>query len=158
MPQPEILRYATFLHSEQALPRRPRAHTVPIHGAARLARAEDLSLLLRPAESRTRTTPIASFSPLLEGPDGALAPAYDETLHLSEELRSRHLLAVGITGSGKTTRVLQKLLAADIRDRRPSLVVLDVKVEMYSWLQRCACRVAMGWISSKSQWISSGVG
>lgn len=71
-----------------------------------------------------RTDTILPLAPaIVTGPDGRLQVDYDRlALSLSSTRRDAHTVVWGITGSGKSTRGLQNLLAADLRD--PDRVVI----------------------------------
>jgi type IV secretory pathway TraG/TraD family ATPase VirD4 len=116
-----------FWFDEENTPWRPRRLRRGIYGTARLARRADLEPLLAPAGDGP-CSGLPFYAALVEaGADGAdLEPILWGALHLPDEVRGRHLLAVGQTGCGKTTRLVYPLLAADLAQRR-TVIAVDAK-------------------------------
>lgn len=98
---------------------------------AHLAREWDLGRMLHPRPEE-RATPIPGTTPIVEiTEDGSeLEYLFDRTLHLPREVRRRHVLFVGPTGCGKTTRSILPLIRGDIADPELTVVVLDTKGEL----------------------------
>jgi hypothetical protein len=116
-----------FWFNEDNMPWRPARPRRGMYGSARLARRADLAhLLQRPTSALASELPL--YAALVEAtPDGGtLEPIVYPSLWLPEDLRTRHLLAVGQTGCGKTTRLIYPLLASDIAQRR-TVVAFDAK-------------------------------
>lgn len=129
-----------FLRDDAAIPRRPRRSRRTTYGDARLARASDLAHVLRPSGD-PHDTHLHHFTPLVESDDDiGLAPLFLRELTLTEELLSRHLLLVGQTGCGKTQRAILPLIASQLRDPARSMVVFDVKGELYEPIDELARR------------------
>ncbi len=132
---------AEFLHSHDALPPRPRPFAAPVHGAARWADKDDLQELLVADPSDPHVTILDGFAPIVTDPNPlGVAALYGRRMHLGEERLGRHLLAIGQTGTGKTTGLVLPMIAAQLRDRRRSLVVFDVKGELSAPIDEIARR------------------
>ncbi|MEM9801712.1 MAG: type IV secretory system conjugative DNA transfer family protein [Planctomycetota bacterium] len=110
--------------------RAPRALECDPDGA-RLAREWDLRPMLHP-RPEDRATPIPGASPLVEvAEDGsALEPLFGRTLHVPRDVRRRHMLVVGPTGCGKTTRAILPLLRGDLADPDLTVIAIDTKGEL----------------------------
>ena len=130
---------AAFLHSESALPPRPTPAPDPIHGAARFAFERELEPWLAPSGARHDTT-IPGFAPLATDENGRFRASYNRTLHVPEDILSRHLLVDGQTGSGKTTGVLLPIATSHVRDLERSVVVFDAKNELRGPIDEVARR------------------
>jgi type IV secretory pathway TraG/TraD family ATPase VirD4 len=107
--------------------------------------------LLEPPPSGRPCSGLPLYAALVEsGADGtALEPILWRSLHLPEEVRTRHLLAVGQTGCGKTTRLVYPLLAGDLAQQR-TVIAVDAKgqkllplVERLAAHHRPGCRVRL---------------
>jgi hypothetical protein len=119
--------HGAFWFNEDNTPWRPARPRRAMFGGARLARREDLAALLKP-EPGELLSELPLYAALVESaPDGAaLEPIVYPSLWLPEELRTRHLLAIGQTGCGKTTRLIYPLLASDLAQRR-AVIAFDAK-------------------------------
>jgi hypothetical protein len=116
-----------FWFNEDNMPWRPARPRRGLYGTARLARRSDLADLLQP-RGGVLASELPLYAALVEAtPDGGtLEPIVYSSLWLPEELRTRHLLAVGQTGCGKTTRLIYPLLASDLSQRR-TIIAFDAK-------------------------------
>jgi len=112
-------------------PERPARVEGGTHGSWGLASEPDLAKVVD-AKAEPFQTRVPGVSPLVEvTPDGSeLAIRRNRDLTLSAELRCRHILAVGPTGSGKSTSCILPILASDLRDPGRSVVVLDTTGEL----------------------------
>ncbi|MBK8976580.1 MAG: type IV secretory system conjugative DNA transfer family protein [Planctomycetes bacterium] len=141
--QPELFwLQPEFLRSPDALPVRPPAHPIPIHGSAHLARREDLLPLTRPS-GLPHDTVLHHACPIHVGRDGKVDALWSVALHFGEELMCRHVLGIGRTGCGKTTELILPLAASQIQDPERTVVLFDVKGELagsYDELARLAGR------------------
>ncbi|MEZ5979991.1 MAG: type IV secretory system conjugative DNA transfer family protein [Planctomycetota bacterium] len=137
-----LLRTPAFLHSSAAVPLRPRRSHECSHGAARLADRDELLAANEQALQDPHATFLAGASPIVEVPGGrgAVEPLYCAGIALSEEARNAHVLAVGTTGTGKTTRVLLPLIANDIQDESRTVVVTDVKGNLLPFVSELMAR------------------
>jgi hypothetical protein len=117
-----------FWFNEDNMPWRPARPRRGMFGSARLARRDDLAPLLQGGAGPTLRSELPLYAALVEasGDGGTLEPIVYPSLWLPEELRTRHLLAIGQTGCGKTTRLIYPLLANDIGQRR-AIVAFDAK-------------------------------
>lgn len=109
------------------LPERP--HRINPHDSARLAKIDDLKpLITRPvAWAGQASLPFAKL--IVEAkPDGSKLALFEtEGIFFDQEARSRHILTVGPTGSGKTTRLILPLLKSDLANPDKGVVVIDGK-------------------------------
>ncbi len=128
---------AAFLNSQAALPRRPRRHESSAHGAARLAREEDLRRWLSAPAGDAHATALGRLSPLVESSaDGStLEVLWHRALVFPEIERNRHLLVVSQPGGGKTQGFVLPLLWSDLQDRERTIVVFDAKGEILPFLR-----------------------
>ncbi len=125
------------------LPRRPRRIRSGIYGRARLASARDLEPLLGRGPEEAGGLRFPGVTLLVEdSADGArMAPLLHRDLRFPASLREKHLLAVGGTGCGKTTRLILPQLAADVADPRRAIIALDAKGGVfYDYLRNLARR------------------
>ncbi len=127
-PAHDVTDRAAFWFDEHNKPWRPARPRRGIHGTARLARRADLADLLDPPRDDRPRSELPLYAALVEAsPDGAvLEPLVYRSLHLPEELRTRHILAIGQTGCGKTTRLIYPLLASDLMQKR-TVIAFDAK-------------------------------
>lgn len=132
-----------FLYSREALPERPRRPHDCVHGAAHLAKENDLDRFLTRPAFDPHVTWLARASPLVEvTADGAeLKPLFFRTLYFAEEVRNRHILVVGQPGSGKTMGIVMPLLYSDLTDTERSLIVFDAKGEMLPFVIQAAAKL-----------------
>jgi hypothetical protein len=119
---------ADFWFNEDNTPWRPSRPRRGLFGSARLARREDLAGFLEPVDNGRPRSKLPLYAALVESSadGGTLEPILYPSLSLPEDLRTRHLLAIGQTGCGKTTRLIYPLLANDVAQRR-SIIVFDAK-------------------------------
>lgn len=129
---------ASFWFQQSDLPERPKRMRHGVYGNGRLARRRDLAGLLaprtgpdahRPADDAPHGLMLPESTALAEASDDGtrLAPLVDNQLHLPQALREKHLLAVGGTGAGKTSRLILPQLFNDICDPHRTIIALDAK-------------------------------
>ncbi|HET6882532.1 MAG TPA: type IV secretory system conjugative DNA transfer family protein [Pirellulales bacterium] len=118
------------------VPERPRRMRHGVYGNGRLANRRDLDELLRlrgeasvGGEEDDHGLCFPESTVLVEAcPDGSqLAPVFDCDLCLPESLREKHVLLVGGTGAGKSTKAVLTQIASDIRDPRRTVIAIDAK-------------------------------
>jgi hypothetical protein len=119
-----------FWFDASNMPWRPKRVRRGIYGSTRLANRSDFEPFLEtdPHASEELRSRLPFHALLLEGSrDGSvLDPLVYQSLSLPEDLRTRHLLAVGQTGCGKTTRFIYPLLASDLTQPR-TIIAFDAK-------------------------------
>src|SRR3954470_23300832 len=98
------------------LPGRPTRLAEGIHGNGRLASRRDLAPLLAPPGPSALVLPDATLLIEKSADGSALEPLLHHGLHLPAHVRERHVLAVGMTGCGKTQKLILPQLAADLAD------------------------------------------
>src|SRR5206468_111272 len=127
-PSHDLTDRASFWFDEDNTPWRPARPRRGIHGTAHLATRADLADLLEPPGDGRPLSELPLYAALVEAsPNGArLQPLVYRSLYLPEEVRTRHLLAVGQTGCGKTTRLIYPLLASDLTQQR-TVIAFDAK-------------------------------
>ena len=105
------------------LPRMKKA----VFGAARMATIDDLNdYLNRPDEANPSR--LADATILAESRCGRkYDPQYKKTFFIPDETRTRNILAIGQTGAGKTSELIDPLIYSDIRCADRSLVIIDAK-------------------------------
>lgn len=121
------------LRQHLRVPSRPLRTKSNLDGPnARVAAASDLTRFFEAGES-AKGTRLFGVMPIVEVDEfendefqefAVTAPA---RMTLEEEVRARHLLAIGPTGCGKTSKLILPLLASDLADRTRSTIVLDSK-------------------------------
>jgi len=111
------------------LPKRPRSKWQSGSQQGRMAYEADLQGRYLAPKEGTAYTRLTGTTLLLEDATGALGLKRTD-LCLPAATRDQHLLIVGKTGSGKTTRAILPLIAADLADPTRSLVVLDAKGDL----------------------------
>ncbi|WP_168205283.1 type IV secretory system conjugative DNA transfer family protein [Bythopirellula goksoeyrii] len=121
------------------IPTRPLRSSANLDGpSARVASWADILPLFVPSEllqHAPSTTHFYGVAPIVEtkGSDEFEDPVQHfvaksfHTLQLPEDLRCRHLLIVGPTGCGKTTKAIIPCLRSDIADPSKTVIVLDSK-------------------------------
>jgi ATP-dependent Clp protease ATP-binding subunit ClpX len=126
---------ATGASGEEFYPRKllpvraPRA--VGAQGTGRWASEADLASWLS-APRGGHVTRLRGVTVLVEAhEDGSAVQALPgRDLYFPDEERRKHLLCVGKAGSGKTTRFILPLLAADLEDPERSVVVVDAQLDL----------------------------
>jgi len=114
------------VHGGNWIPKRP-ARAKENGSRSRLSRQEDLQSYLR----GRRTSPtLPQTHALLEVENGPRLKECTIDLHIPPDVRERHLLIVGKTGSGKTTRALLPMIWSDLQDRKRTVIVLDAKGDL----------------------------
>ena len=118
-----------FLFRPEEIPPRPARVARGVFGNARLARREDIADLIGGGEPEAGALRFPGATLLVESSaDGSrLAPVIGRDLALPASVRERHVLAVGTTGGGKTTRLLLPALASDLADPGRAVIALDGK-------------------------------
>ncbi len=117
--------------TEQQKPQRPPRAASSDHDGGRLASESCLHSLFS-GSGAPDDTQIPGATPLVEcSKDGSeLAYLPSRTLKITREMRRRHTLVVGPTGTGKTTRLILPMLRSDIANPDLTVVVLDTKGEL----------------------------
>lgn len=110
------------------LPYRP-SRSVVDEGSAKLASNLDLLDLLTSRDKTPWVTRLHGIAPIVEtDPRGRLREVLNPTvLYLDEAIRTRHILFVGPTGCGKTTKLALPILRADISDPEKIVIIWDSK-------------------------------
>ncbi|MBI1325150.1 type IV secretion system DNA-binding domain-containing protein [bacterium] len=104
---------------------------IGIFGSARLANRRDLMNYLNPPDEASPSF-LAHVSLLTESANGRrYDPLYGKTLYVPNEIRNRNLLAVGQTGAGKTSELIDPLIYSDILGGECSLIIIDAKGDSY---------------------------
>jgi type IV secretion system protein VirD4 len=119
-----------YLFNDRDLPARPTRSARPVLGNGRLAQLKDLAGVLGvPNDPESQSLTFQDTSVLLEAdPRGSqLRAMTGQTLTLDQSIRERHLLVTGVTGGGKTMRVLLPLLAHEIACANRTVIALDAK-------------------------------
>ena len=138
----------SFYFHEGEIPTRPRRSGCPLLGNGRLATELDLeTLLTSPGTRRDRGLVLPGVTPLVEDPEDStiLRPLLHRSIHLSPDLRDRHVLAVGQTGSGKTARLILPALASDLEDPTRAIIALDAKGGVFHEVLGRLARGARPW-------------
>jgi type IV secretory pathway TraG/TraD family ATPase VirD4 len=133
--------------SEREMPARPPRVRQGIFGNGRLASARDLGPLLARPRPGDHALVLPEATLLVEAGDngGQLEALLHRDLVLPQDLRDRHVLAVGTTGSGKTQKLILPQLAADLRDPERTIIALDAKGGvLFPFLQALARRYRPG--------------
>lgn len=111
-------------------------------GSARLATRRELEPLLAPPGNGAQGLALERISVIHDAPnqERGCDALYRRTLHLPEELALRHLLGVGGTGCGKSTKLVVPLLMAALADPESSVAVLVAKADLLSAVYAIAAR------------------
>ena len=117
--------------AEHPSPKRPARALEHTQGGPHLARERDLVALLHAMDDCTDSV-IPGTTPIVEATEdgSALEFLYGKTLYIPRGLRRRHLLVVGCTGCGKTTRVNLPLIRSDIANPKLTVVIIDTSGEL----------------------------
>lgn len=120
-----------FLHSEKALPWLGRQAPIPVHGSARLSLEEEMRRFMeaQPGEARGLVFDGVSFLVHDGKAKRGCRPIYAKGLHLAEDEALRHIVAVGKTGSGKSTRFVNPATKSAIEHPEASVVILCAKAD-----------------------------
>lgn len=104
---------------------------VGIYGSARLANRRDMIKYLEPPDE-ARPSFLSHATLLTESANGRrYDPLYGKTLYIPNEIRNRNLLAVGQTGAGKTSELIDPMIYSDILGGECSLIIIDAKGDSY---------------------------
>lgn len=110
-----------------------------------------MSNQIQEPHSRPDTLPygrlrINGFTPLLEvTSDGSrLRPYPDRTLLIPERLEVLHTMVMGKPGSGKSTRVIERIIEAGLSDSQRSLIVVDPGKALQSTVHGLAATLRPG--------------
>jgi hypothetical protein len=125
---------------DERLLRSTRRTEVPTHDYIHIAGdrypcESDLAPLLNPAtEGNATILPFASV--IARTPQGdERRVIYNCTIVLPDRVRNSHVCVWGMTGAGKTTKVMQNLIASDVADLQRTVIVGDLKCEQYPFLK-----------------------
>lgn len=127
------------LNDQEALPPATRRSKTAVYGAAAPASKADLEPFLRQARD-IHTLALRHVSPIVDvnfGERNVLL--HDRSLFLSEAHQNTHTLVVGRTGSGKT-QLIWTLAEAALNDPERTIIVFEIKKEMYGPLRKLALR------------------
>lgn len=119
----------SFWYHEEDLPRRPRRARDAVFGAGRLATAAELDRFTSFDPTDRHALRMNTVGLLVEPDDRgrtlrALPPS---DLYWPREYREKHMLAVGLTGVGKTQKLILPQLAEDVRQPGRAVIALDAK-------------------------------
>lgn len=129
---------ATLNDREALPPATPRSKTA-VYGAAAPASKADLEPFLRKAAD-LHTLALRHVSPIVDVNFGERNDLlHDRSLFLSEANQNTHTLVVGRTGSGKT-QLIWTLAEAALNDPQRTIIVFEIKKEMYGPLREMALR------------------
>lgn len=118
-----------------SIPKRPARSSNSAEASGHLASIKEIDLISESTDesnaASTASEPgglrIDGFCPLAEvSPNGTvLRPFPNRTLLYPESLEMMHTLVAGKSGSGKTTRVIERMIEAALRDPERTVIVID---------------------------------
>lgn len=118
-----------------SIPKRPARSSHSAEASGRLASSKEIDLISESSDESGASSPasapgglrIDGFCPLAEVTRNGttLRPFPNRTLLYPEPLEMVHTLVTGKSGSGKTTRVIERMIEAALRDSERTVIVID---------------------------------